>query len=157
LHVNPGSDRARDQRDVFVASSSNGTTWPVAGTGAPVRVNEDSPFYDNWLPEVAVTGESHVFCTWFDFRDSNPAHCGEESNLYLYRSDNAGVSWNNLGLITDATTHWGSVQSNVAPNQGDYIALFVNSGFVVPCWGDGRDGNPNVYLVAITAATPTLA
>ena len=156
-HVNPGSDRARDQRDIFVASSSNGTTWPVSGTGAPVRVNEDSPWFDNWLPEVAVTGDSHVFCTWFDFRDSNPTRCGGESNLYLYRSDNSGDSWTNLGLITDATTNWTNVATNVAPNQGDYIALFANGTNVIPCWGDGRDGNPNIYLVPILASTPTLA
>lgn len=156
-HTPSGGDRARDQRDIFVASSTNGTTWPTTGTGAPVRVNEDSPWFDNWLPEVAVTGDSHVFCTWFDFRDSNPTRCGGESNLYLYRSDNSGDNWTNLGLITDATTSWTNVASNVAPNQGDYIALFANGTNVIPCWGDGRDGNPNVYMVPILSSTPTLA
>ncbi len=157
LHHPDGTDRARDQRDVFIASSSDGLTWNPSGVGAPARVNDDAALYDDWLPEVAVTGDSHVFCTWFDWRDSAPSTCGGESNLYLYRSDNAGSTWTNLGLITDAKSSWSSVQSNIAPNQGDYIALFANSLTVIPVWGDGRDGNPNVYLVPILATTPTLA
>jgi len=157
IHHPDGTDRARDQRDVFVASSSNGLTWNTSGLGAPTRVNDDAALYDDWLPEVAVTGDSHVFCTWFDWRDAAPTACGGESNLYLYRSDNGGQSWANLGLITDAKSSWTSVQSNVAPNQGDYIALFANATTVIPVWGDGRDGDPNVYLVPILATTPTLA
>ncbi|MEO5618121.1 MAG: T9SS type A sorting domain-containing protein [Candidatus Eisenbacteria bacterium] len=157
VHSNPGSDRARDHRDIYVASSSNGLTWPLSGAGSPVRVNDDSPWFDNWLPEVAVTGHSRVFSTWFDWRDSAPSTCGGQSNLYLYRSDNAGAAWSNLGMLTDATTSWTSVASNVAPNQGDYVALFANYTGVYPAWGDGRDGNPNVYTVAIPIATPTLA
>jgi len=157
VHAPIGSDRSRDHRDVFVASSADGLIWPLSGTGAPTRVNDDSPWFDNWLPEVAVTGHSRVFCTWFDWRDANPATCGGESNLYLYRSDNAGVGWSNLGLVTDATSSWTSVLSNVAPNQGDYISLLANYNGVYLAWGDGRDGNPNVYALTIPIATPTLA
>lgn len=157
VHVNPGSDRARDARDIFVASSANGTTWPLSGTGAPARVNDDSPWYDNWLPEVAVAGASRVYCTWFDFRDASPTRCGGESNLYLYRSDDAGATWGNRGRITDATSSWTTVQSNVAPNQGDYITLFTNGTHIIPVWGDGRDGNPNIYVAPVLLTTPTLA
>ena len=157
IHAPLGSDRARDHRDIFVSSSANGLTWPLSGAGSPVRVNDDQPWFDNWLPEVAVTGHSRVFCTWFDWRDSNPTTCGGESNLYLYRSDNTGATWSNLGLLTDATSSWTSVTSNVAPNQGDYISLFANYTGVYPAWGDGRDGNPNVYAVTLPIATPALA
>ena len=157
IHAPIGSDRARDHRDIFVSSSTDGLTWPTSGTGAPARANDDPAWFDNWLPEVAVTGNSRVFCTWFDWRDAGPTRCGGESNLYLYRSDNTGTTWSNLGLITDATSSWTTVLSNVAPNQGDYIALFANFTAVYPAWGDGRDGNPNVYTIAIPTTTPTLA
>ncbi len=157
VHAPLGSDRARDHRDIFVSSSSDGLTWPLSGAGAPVRVNDDSPWFDNWLPEVAVTGHSRVFCTWFDWRDANASTCGGQSNLYLYRSDNAGAAWTNLGRVSDATSAWTSVLSNVAPNQGDYISLFANYTGVYAAWGDGRDGDPNIYALAIPIATPTLA
>jgi hypothetical protein len=153
VHTATGAP-GRDQRDIFVNYSNTGNdlTW-----SNPVLVNDDSPWFDNWLPEIAVTGNSRVFCTWFDFRDSSPGSCGGQSNLYLYRSDNGGTSWINLGRITDATSDWTNTTSNIAPNQGDYVALFANYNGVYPVWGDGRDGDPNVYTVVIPTATPTLA
>jgi hypothetical protein len=157
VHVPTANDRSRDHRDIFVGSSADGLTWPTVGLGAPVRVNNDPGWFDNWLPEVAVTGNSRVFTTWFDWRDSAPTKCGGESNLYLYRSDDGGANWSNLGLITDGTSDWTNVLSNVAPNQGDYVSLFANYNGVYPAWGDGRDGNPNAYALKIDAATPALA
>jgi hypothetical protein len=157
VHVPTVSERSRDHRDIAVCSSADGLTWPTTGFGAPVRVNDDPGWFDNWLPEVAVTGNSRVFTTWYDWRDSAPSTCGGQSNLYLYRSDNGGAGWSNLGLITDATTDWTNVLSNVAPNQGDYVSLFANYNGVYPAWADGRDGNPNAYALKIDAATPAMA
>jgi len=153
-HTTPtGNDRGRDERDIFVNSSADGVTW----TGQPVRVNDDAPYLDDWLPELAITGNSRLFCAYFDWRDASPASCFGESNIYLFRSDNAGIAWSNLGRVSDVTSAWSSVLSNVAPNQGDYVSLFANNNGLYPAWGDGRDGNPNVYMVNIPIATPTLA
>ena len=153
-----GSARARDQRDIFVTSSTDGSSWT-----APVMVNDDVPLYDNWLPEIAVSGDGRLFVFWFDWRDSQASTCGAESQIYLSRSDNLGNTWTNLGRITDAASPWGDPNrsaSNISPNQGDYLALFANHEMLIPCWADGRSGNPDVYVsplhLALTAVLASL-
>src|SRR5262249_36940029 len=46
----PAGERGRDQRDVFVATSTDGG----ANWNTPVRMNDDAALFDDWLPEVAV-------------------------------------------------------------------------------------------------------
>lgn len=146
------TERGRDQRDVFVTSSDNGTTW-----AAPVRVSQSPVGFDDWLPELAVDAYGRVYCTWFDFRDAAAATNGGQSNIYMAFSDDGGTTWSQMGASSDATSDWTNVTSNIAPNQGDYIALFANATNVFASWGDGRDGNPNVYVAPWTIAQPTVS
>jgi hypothetical protein len=137
----PGPERGRDHRDIFVTSSNNGTSWTV-----PLRVNQDAAYFDNWLPEVAVSGQGRVFVAWYDWRDSPAGRCGGLSHLYLARSDDGGGSWTQLGAVTDALSDWTNSSSYLAPNQGDYIALYANENGVYPAWADARNGDPDVYM-----------
>ncbi len=153
------NERARDHRDAFVAASSDGSGWGLVN-----RVSNSPAGYDDWLPEVAVSGsnlgvgDGHVYALWYDWRDAPPTACGGVSNVYLSRSDDGGQSWHELGTVSDVQTAWTNVASNIAPNQGDYIALFANDNAIYPAWGDGRNGNPDVYTVAIPLAlTPVEA
>jgi Bacterial pre-peptidase C-terminal domain len=136
--------RSRDHRDIFVASSDDGVSW-----NSPVMVNDDPPYFDDWLPEVAVDGNGVVYAEWYDWRDSPPSTCGGVSNTYLSRSANGGAVFTSFGAITDVQTAWTSVASNIAPNQGDYLGLFANGNGVYPAWADGRNGNPDVYAVPL--------
>ncbi|MEO5988650.1 MAG: T9SS type A sorting domain-containing protein [Candidatus Eisenbacteria bacterium] len=138
-------ERGRDQRDVFVSYSDNGATWAT-----PVRVSQSPIGFDDWLPEVAVDANGRAYCSWFDFRDAAAATSGGQSNTYLAFSDDGGANWSETGATSDATSDWTNVVSNIAPNQGDYIALFANATNLYACWGDGRDGNPNVYVAPWT-------
>jgi hypothetical protein len=144
-------ERGRDQRDAFVTFSDNGSSWST-----PVRVSQSPVGYDDWLPEVAVDGNGRVYCAWFDFRDAAAGTGGGQSNTYLAFSDDGSTNWSQVGATSDAASDWSNVNSNIAPNQGDYIALFANSTNVYACWGDGRDGNPNVYLAPWTIAQTTV-
>src|SRR5262249_2198405 len=111
-HSGSPPDRGRDQRAIFVNYSNDGyTSW-----SPPVLVTDHAPDYDNWLAEIAVTGNSRVFTAWFDWRDSDPSLCGGESNIYLSRSDDGGVSWNSLGPAADAESNWTTATANVRPN-----------------------------------------
>ncbi len=143
--VGPGAGRARDHRDVFVAHSDDGLTW----TSAPVLVNDDPPYFDDWLPEVAVDANGVAYVEWFDWRDAPVSTCGGVSNTYLARSANGGAVWTTFGAVSDAASAWTSVASNISPNQGDYLALYANADGVYPAWADGRSGNADVYMVAL--------
>jgi hypothetical protein len=148
--VGPG-DRGRDQRDVFVAWSDNVAAWST-----PVRVNQDPPCYDDWLPEVSVSGYGTVYSAWYDFRDGPAAECGSVSNVYIARSEDSGPTWVTLGSLSDAPSVWTPENSNLVPNQGDYVGLFANQLGVYGCWTDKRGNDPDIYSAVLLAAPDTL-
>jgi len=136
--------RARDHRDVFVSSSDDGISW-----NTPVLVNDDAAHFDDWLPELTVDPNGVVYVEWYDWRDAPASTCGGVSNTYLARSANGGSVFTSFGAVSDAQTAWTSVSTNIAPNQGDYLALFANKDAVYPVWADGRGGTPDVYTVPL--------
>jgi hypothetical protein len=147
----PQNDRARDHRDIFVKSSANGTAW-----GATRRVNDSPGYFDDWLPEVQVDDRGRVFVAHYDWRDATNI-CGGGSNVYLYRSDDAGVTWIPGTPMTDFTTNWSVTASDLLPNQGDYIGLFARDSTIFVAWADGRDAppangltDPDVYMTSTT-------
>jgi hypothetical protein len=142
VHVASVNDRARDARDIAVASSANGVSF-----GAPVRPTDDAAGYDDWLPELAVATDGMVYAAWYDWRDS-PSDCSGSSNTYITRSTDGGATWAANVRITDMSTAWSFVTSNLAPNQGDYLGTYGGDTFDV-VWADGRSGDPDVYSVAL--------
>lgn len=142
------AERGRDQRDAFVSwSDDKGASWST-----PARVGDSPVGYDDWLPEVVVTADGHVYSAWYDFRDSPGSTGGAASNTYLARSDDGGTTWNAAAAVSSAPTAWTSVNSNLQPNQGDYLGLFGYDHGVLTCWSDGRDGDPNAYMTFTAAA-----
>lgn len=143
-----GSERGRDQRDVFVShSDDHGATWST-----PERANDSPVGYDEWLPEVTATADGHVYSSWLDFRDSPPLTGGAVSRIYVSRSDDGGTVWNANDLTSDAGSAWTSVATNLQPNCGDYNSLFGYDRGVAACWGDGRGGTPDAYMAQWDAA-----
>ena len=143
------ADRARDHRDVYVKYTDGAGGW----TGGPVRGNQGPAGFDDWLPEVAVADNGTVFLAWYDFHDDLIARfAGAGSNVYLARSSDGGASWSAGSPVTDYTTYWTDVLTNLAPNQGDYISLFAQSNGVLTAWADGRSGDPDVYMAHVDLA-----
>jgi len=156
VHVPNLNDRARDARDIAVASSAAGTAF-----GPPSRPDDDPVGFDDWLPEVAVARDGMAYLAWFDWRDIL-ADCGGASNTYLTRSTDGGVTWAPNIRVTDTRTPWTFVGSNLAPNQGDYMGMY--GGHVLSVlWADGRSGDPDVYSAtlepgySVTCHTDTMA
>ncbi|MCU0275050.1 MAG: hypothetical protein MUE34_17645, partial [Acidimicrobiales bacterium] len=151
--TNGPNNRARDHRDVFVTSSATGAAWST-----PTRVNQSPVGYDDWLPEVAVDakfGKPEV--VWYDWRDTPPANCGGYSHVYFAFSNDAGATWNEAGVVTDTQTNWTSTQSNIAPNQGDYLGFHADSVYAYVAWGDGRSGDVDAFAAAVPLIpTPVL-
>jgi len=149
----PGPERGRDQRDLFVTSSDNGTAWSV-----PVRVNDDPAYFDDWLPEIAVSGQGDPYVTWYDWRDSPAGRCGGLSNVYMTRSSTGGSTWLPSGAVTNVQSDWTNSNSILAPNQGDYMSLYINASAAYLAWADARNGDPDVYTLSVPLqVTPVAA
>jgi hypothetical protein len=140
-------DHARDQRDVMISHSDNGTSWST-----PVRVDDDLPRFDDWLPEVAVSGDGMPYVIWYDWRDA-AANCNGSSNTYISRSSDGGTTWLANQPITSAPTPWTTIPTNIAPNQGDYNGLYGNGRLLHPSWADGRSGEADVNVWSTTLDT----
>jgi hypothetical protein len=89
---------------------------------------------------------------WYDWHNSPAGRCGGLSHVYLARSDDGGASWLQVGQVTNVQSDWTNSSSFLAPNQGDYIALFANVNGVYPAWADVRPvppatiGDPDVFV-----------
>ncbi len=145
LVLNDG--RGRDARDVFAAYSDDGRIW-----SEPARVSDAPPWFDDWLPEVAVGSNGDAYVAWYDWRNTPASGCGMLSNVSLSRSTDGGGSWRWLGLLSDRPNDWSTVESNLVPNQGDYIGLFADS-VVCAGWADGRNGTPDAYFARFDPAS----
>ena len=131
-------ERSRDQRDVFVANSDNGTTWST-----PTRPNDDLARFDNWLPEVGVAADGMPYAIWYDFRDAT--NCAGNSHIYMSRSTNGGTTWDANQRVSSVISPWTTVATNIAPNQGDYNGMFAGGRSVYPAWADGRGSDVDVW------------
>jgi hypothetical protein len=84
------------------------------------------------------------------------------SHVYLAISVDAGGSWSTLGRVTDVQTNWTRVFSNLVPNQGDYLAFYVNENAIYPCWTDGRlkpdldAGDPDIFVAVVSLLPESL-
>jgi len=147
-----GAEPGRDQRDIVTTFSDDGTSWST-----PARINDDPPWFDDWLPEVGVSREGYTYAMWFDWRDALSL-CGGGSAIYATRSTTGGGAWAASVPVTDTLTRWTQIASNIAPNQGDYSGLSC-SDVALLAWADGRRGDPDVFvsrlsLMATTACPP---
>jgi hypothetical protein len=133
-----GAEIGRDQRDIILHYSDNGgTTWSSAK-----RINDEAAFYDDFLPEVGVTVDGHVYAAWYDWRDA-ASNCAGSSHTYVSRSLDGGDTWAANQRVTTAPTAWTFAATNIQPNQGDYIGLYAG-GLLALGWGDARSGETDV-------------
>ena len=142
-----GQGRGRDVRDVFVASSQDGSHW-----SNPSRVSDAPPGTDDWLPELAVGPAGEVYAAWYDWSDSPALRCGALSNTRLSRSMDGGRSWQRVGTLSNESSDWSAATSNIVPNQGDYIGLAVDTLGVSVGWADARGGTPDIYFAHVDPA-----
>jgi hypothetical protein len=137
----PVAEVGRDHRDVVMTWSDDGTTWAT-----PKRVNDESAFYDDWLPEITVGADGDPYATWYDWRSTT---CAGSSHVYVSRSTDGGVTWPAAQVVSTAVSPWTTISANIAPNQGDYIGIAGDDRYVRPVWSDGRNGTPDTYTAAI--------
>ncbi|MGD2115925.1 MAG: sialidase family protein [Acidobacteriota bacterium] len=139
--------------DVYLRYSDDaGATW-----SAPTLVAGGGDELLQFWPAVECNqSDGDVDVVWYqseetetpDFLDSNGT--GESLvDVFHARSTDGGASFSAPLRVTTFTTPWRATVSNISPNFGDYIDLFVNSNRVHVTWADGRNGVPDVFYSTI--------
>lgn len=136
-----GTERGRDQRDAFVCTSTNGTTW-----SAPTRVNNNPIGNDDYLAQIAVGSDGCLYAMWRDNRDDV---YGSRTHMYMSRSIDNATTWATGVPITSAQGNFTVAQTNLLPNQGDYNALIGDDRYVRAAWADARSTTVDVWGTAI--------
>jgi hypothetical protein len=139
---NAGLERSRDQRDVFVNYTDDGTTWST-----PVLVNTSDVGYDEYLPELAVGSDGMPYVFWYDYRLDAPY--GSRANVYLSRSADGGATWAANERLSSVTTNFTTEPVNIAPNMGDYLGAGSSSERVHFSWADGRAADVDTWAAAV--------
>lgn len=138
-------DRGRDQRDVCVTYSDNGTSWTT-----PVRVNDDAVGFDNFLPELVVGGDGIPYLHWYDHRDDP---FGSRAWIYTSRADAVGGAWQAGTKLSTAQSNFTTSGSNIAPNHGDYNHFAATTSRVHASWSDGRGANVDTWSAAMSTTS----
>jgi hypothetical protein len=137
---------AADDSDVYITSSTDGTTWT-----APAVVNADPGGGDEdeqWMPWVAVgQGRVHVVYYCWDDEGTSINAC------FAYGNNVANPTFTEVVLSSAPTpTATGFL--------GDYNGVAVSSDNVVfPAWGDGRagtGGTTDAWTARVDFSPPTL-
>lgn len=136
--LTPGSEAARDHRDiVLVSSTDRGASW-----SAKTRVNDDPPRYDNGFPRVVVDGRGRVHVAWYDRRDS--PGCDDLVNAYWAQSRDGGVTFAPSVRLSEAGTFWLNITRMLrSSTTGDHLGLAASGEGAIALWMDGRGGDPS--------------
>lgn len=147
---------------VFLSySDDQGQTWspavplapPVPSTGVKrfwptVSVEPggsiDVTYYES-IEEGLTSDPSDIEC---NIATSSFRRAGTAVSLvdtYWVRSGNGGKTFNAPVRVSDVSTNWCQVASNIIPNMGDYIFSVSKGNHVLATWADGRNGVPDTF------------
>jgi hypothetical protein len=135
-----------DEFDIYFSySDDKGVTWTT-----PRIVNDNGPATtdsEQFFPQLRVSEtDGRILVGWYDRRnnDSSAGLC----DFYLAQSVDGGEYWGVNRRMSDMSVAWCGVPSDITPNFGDYIAVFVDDRSSFAVWADGRFGNPDVIYAA---------
>jgi hypothetical protein len=123
LTRHPGSV-ARDHRDiVMVVSRDGGLTWSEKRL-----VNDDPPWLDNSMPEVAVDGLGRVHVGWYDRRDDP---FGLNYHVYWTSSEDGGRTFASSRPLS---TRQSVVDPDESTELGDHWSLVGTEDGIAGAW-----------------------
>ena len=144
----------------FVAfSDDKGQTW----TSVPVAPAPPATGLKRWWPVVTVESGGNVDVIYYESVEA-PVSSGAVCNVSVAGGANrrrgtahslvdvlwapstdGGMTFKTPIRVTNTTTDWCRVASNIRPNMGDYIGSFSGGNRVFPVWADGRNGVPDTF------------
>jgi hypothetical protein len=146
-------------------SDDQGATWSAAMEVAPTP---PATGVKRWWPDIDTDGKFiHVVYYESLEKQATPAPSDVECNVavgggirrvgpnsslvdtwWTYSKD-GGASWSMPLKVSDVTTNWCTVLSNIRPNMGDYNDAEAGKGNTfMTTWADGRNGVPDTFFAA---------
>jgi len=122
--------------DIFLMRSTNGgDTW-----SAPLRVNQDGPGKQQFLPWMAVDPTTgYVYIVYYDRR----AYTDNQTDVYVAYSTDGGVSFSERKISEKPFT---PVPTTFF---GDYNNISANKGIITPAWTRMDNSKTTVWTAAI--------
>lgn len=136
IYVNYTDSAGPADHDVMlIKSTDGGNTW-----SSPTRINDDpagKEQFFTWMTIDQVTG--YLYCVFYDRRN----YTNTQTDVYMARSTNGGVTWINERLSASPFTP----SSNVF--FGDYTNISAHNGMVRPIWIRLVSGTLSVWTAII--------
>ncbi len=143
-------------------SDDHGATWSTPKAIAP---SVPSTGVKRWWPTVSVEPGGNVDIVYYESLEAGltPSSTDIECNRSLQggrrragtavslvdtfwaRSSDGGQTFKPPVRVSDVSTNWCQVVSNIIPNMGDYIFGVSGANTVLPVWADGRAGVPDTF------------
>jgi hypothetical protein len=110
---------------------------------APVRLNSDIAPTWKFLPALRnATSAGLLNVSWYDRRGQS----GALTNVWAARNVDPRTTTTPVNVqVTNATSDWNVVSSDIVPNFGDYTDNYVVGTTLYVAWSDGRLGLPQPF------------
>ena len=120
--------------DIFsLRSSDEGNSWD-----SPVRVNNDTTQYEQFMPASAIDQSTgYLYSVFYDRRNTNG---GAQSDLYLARSTDGGRSFGNFRLTKNPIAIGAGVFFT------DYIGIAALNSYIYPIWEQTNLSGSAIYM-----------
>ena len=135
LYLIWGEQHEGDADIMFSRSNNYGENWTT-----PVKINNDASGRNQFFPWLTIDQTTgYLYTVFYDRRE----HEGNETDVYLAYSMDAGVSFTNVKIsespfVPDASVFF-----------GDYTNIAAHKGLIVPVWTRMDDGKTSVWTTVI--------
>jgi len=142
--------RSNPGGDILLQSFNLGSS--LTPTGAPVKINNDNVVGTfHFLPAMSADGNGRLSISWYD-RRRNPNTALTDVYAAVAISPRITGTPSSNKRVTDTSSDWNSVSSDIVPNFGDYTDNYVSPCVQVPeddplfvAWSDGRLNVPQPF------------
>lgn len=135
------ADQLRGENDTdiwFTRSLNFGDNW-----NQPIRVNNDSPGKQQYLPFMAFDSETgYIYIVYYDRRN----YMNETTDVYVAYSKDSGATFKDV-KISEA-----SFVADAAVTIGNYIGISAHAGLITPVWTRTENGKSSVWISMIKQA-----
>jgi hypothetical protein len=124
--------------------------WPTVSVGQGSTL--DVTYYES-LEKGLTPSATDIECN--RALQGNVRRAGTAVSLmstFWVRSADGGATFNKPVRVSDVSSNWCQVGSNIIPNMGDYIFSVSNGNDVLSTWADGRNGVPDTFYTSGLAA-----